>query len=288
MKPRMLITGVAGFIGREAWQRFSGRYELFGVDNLMRDGSRMPTEGGTCYLADVENMDGFEDVDVIIHLAAQVSVTGSVHKPYADLITNAAGTLRMCQVAQRTGAKLIFASTNKVFGELQGQSEPVYDDQPWHPQTPYGISKAAAAMYVRDLLPSLGYVLHQSCVWSESQRGSIDQGWIGWLRRTIKAGKPVTCFGDGSQVRDLLHVSDLLDVYEMAIDGKINPGSYVTGGGEESAATFSEVVELLGGKIDKYEDWRPHDQRYFVSANEELTRAGWAPKRMFTGSEVVA
>jgi CDP-paratose 2-epimerase len=101
---------------------------------------------------------------------------------------------------------------------------------------------------------------------------------VGWLRGRIKSNAPITCFGDGTQVRDLLHVEDLIDAYEMVLDGRLSPGGYVTGGGENNAHSFKEVVELMGGSIANYDEWRQHDQRYFVSSNEKLLASGWSPK----------
>ena len=196
-------------------------------------------------------------------------------------MTNAEGTLRMCMLAKEHGCKLIYSSTNKVYGELNGVTEPISDDRGFTPETAYGISKCTGAQYVLDMLPETGYVFHQSCIYGETQVGTVDQGWVGWLRNSIETNRPVTCFGDGTQVRDLLHVEDLVDLYEMVLDGKIEPGSYVTGGGKENAHSFSEVMELLGGEIDRYDGWRPHDQRYFVSSNEKLRESGWKPKILF-------
>ena len=131
------------------------------------------------------------------------------------------------------------------------------------------------------MLPDLGYVFHQSCIYGETQVGTLDQGWVGWLKHSVKNNVPVTCFGDGSQVRDLLHVEDLLDIYELVLEDKLEPGSYIKGGGKDNAKTFYAVLRWLGGRISKYDDWRLHDQRYFVSSNEKLNAAGWEPKIKF-------
>jgi CDP-paratose 2-epimerase len=174
--------------------------------------------------------------------------------------------------------KFIFSSTNKVFGDLYGASSPILDSQPLDPKTPYGISKAAAALYVQEFLPDNGYVFHQSCIYGDTQEGSVDQGWVGFIRHQIERGEDVFCYGNGTQQRDLLHVEDLLDAYDLAIEGKIPADSYVIGGGPSNAMTFEGVVAMLGGKVTAYGDWRPHDQRYFVSANQRIGKYGWKPK----------
>lgn len=283
----MLITGAAGFIGQAAWRRFQDRYNLIGIDDLSGKASVQPVCDGTPHRflpLDVSAaMTGhvLPTVDVVLHLAAQTSVTGSYVSPTRDLLTNALGTLSVAMYAATNGAKVIYASSNKVFGELDGFISPVDDYKTLNPQTPYGISKAAGALYVRDLLPTTGFVFHQSCIYGPTQVGTVDQGWVGWLRQCAANRQPVVCYGDGSQVRDLLHVEDLLDAYELAIDGRLPADSYVIGGGVANAYTFKNVADMLGVTIERYDAWRPRDQRFFVSANLKLQRAGWSPTRRF-------
>lgn len=286
----ILITGCAGFIGNAAWKRLENKYKLIGIDNLSRETAVAPVfdsiQHHLFFVEDINNIDDLPmplpKLDAIIHLAAQVSVTQSVNEPIEDIKTNAEGTLRMCMLAQKHDCKLIYSSTNKVYGELNGVTEPISDSRVFMPETPYGISKCAGAQYVLDMLPKSGYVFHQSCIYGETQVGTVDQGWVGWLKNSVKNNVPVTCFGDGTQIRDLLHVEDLIDIYEMVLEDKLEPGSYVTGGGEENAHNFEEVLSMLGGTISKYDDWRPHDQKYFVSSNEKLKKTGWTPKIKFT------
>jgi CDP-paratose 2-epimerase len=189
------------------------------------------------------------------------------------------GTFSVVQFAKERKANLIYASTNKVFGELNGLSSPVKDDQKLSPETNYGVSKCSGAHYVADY--PKGYVLHQSCIYGEAQVGDENQGWIGWIRQRVKGNLPITCFGDGTQVRDLLHVEDLILLYDRIIDGKIYPGSYVVGGGDANAFSFADVVALFGGKIESFADWRSHDQKHFVSANDGLSSQGWHPRIHF-------
>lgn len=285
----ILITGNAGFIGNALWNRWKNKYILFGIDNLSRETSKPPIidslQPHLFFLEDINNVEKLPlplpKLDAIVHLAAQVTVTQSLLDPFSDFKTNAEGTLRMCLLAKEHGCKLIYSSTNKVYGELLGEKEPIKDSRPFAPQTPYGVSKCCGAHYVLDLLPNSGYVFNQSCIYGETQIGTVDQGWVGWVKKCISNDFPITCYGDGTQIRDLLHVDDLIDLYEMVLDEKIAPGSYVVGGGEENAHSFSEVVSFLGGKINKYESWRSHDQKYFVSSNEKLSSFGWKPKIKF-------
>lgn len=283
----VLITGCAGFIGNELWNRWERKYKLIGIDDMSRETSVAPIvdsmQHHLFYVEDICNIDSIAlpKLDLIVHLAAQVSVVNSLIDPIRDMRTNVEGTLRLCMLAQKHNCKMIYSSTNKVYGELPGSDSPISDSQVLKPETPYGISKCTGAQYVLDMLPNSGYVFHQSCIYGESQQGTLDQGWVGWLRGRIKSKSAITCFGDGTQVRDLLHVEDLINAYEMVIDDRLLPGSYVTGGGEKNSHSFKEVVDLMGGNIDNFDEWRQHDQKYFVSSNEKLTAAGWSPNIRF-------
>lgn len=274
----MLITGAAGFVGRAACTYYAERFLIIGIDDFSRATARQPPRCNEFYCGDAgELVFRSKGYDVILHLAAQVSVVQSYADPLDDFRRNAEVTLWLARQAAHAGVKtFIYASTNKVYGA--NPSLPVRMGEPINPQTPYGISKAAGGLYVREFLPRTGYDFRQSCIYSEDQQGSVDQGWIGFLRRQIAAGEPITCFGDGTQIRDLLHVVDLLRAYDLAIAGIIEPGSYTVGGGEDNAVSFQEAVTLLGGSIHAYADWRPHDQRAFVSANDGLWQTAWAPR----------
>ena len=285
-KMRILITGHCGFIGKFAWEYFKGQgHDVFGIDDLSRKTSRR-IEDKNSVIADIADIASIPSLDIhfdwVIHLAAQVSVVESIQDPVRDFKTNAEGTFRVLQWAKKRNAGLIYASTNKVFGELLSLSSPVLDSQPIIPSTNYGVSKCVGAQYVADY--NRGWVLHQSCIYGEAQVGDINQGWIGWLRQQVRNNDPITCFGDGTQVRDLLHVSDLVRLYDMVVNGEISKGSYVTGGGSANAYSFSQVVSLLGGEIATYEDWRPNDQKYFVSANAGLQEQNWFPAVSFLES----
>lgn len=277
---KILITGHAGFIGSRTWDALEAcGHEVVGLDDLSRQTS-IPRAGANSIVGDVVDIGKIpllnQEFDWVVHLAGQVSVVGGEKDPYRDFHTNARGTFEVVQWAKSRGAGVIYASSNKVFGDLEGVQSPIHDAFSYRPQTNYGVSKAAGAHYVSDY--DRGWTLHQSCIYGPTQVGEIDQGWIGWLRSSIRQNLPITCFGDGSQIRDLLHISDLVRLYLMIMDGGVPAGSYVVGGGQENAVTFSSVVGMLGGEITNFESWRPHDQRYFVSANSGLRARGWTPE----------
>jgi len=284
----IVITGVAGFMGRAAWQRYTDRgLTVVGIDDLSRPGSAMPADvprGCELHVGDVRRIYdiGLPNVGKVIHLAAQTSVTRSYTAPLYDFRVNAEGTLRVALWARDHGPvhavppDFVYASTNKVYGAMDGRNGPTHDHDPVDPRTPYGVSKFAGERYVREILPDHGYAFRQSCIYGPGQVGSEDQGWVAHVCRTVMEGGDITCFGDGSQVRDLLHVDDLLMAYDMA-GSELQPGTYVCGGGSTNAVSFQQVVDHFGGRIAQYDSWRPHDQRYFVADNNGLRAAGWEP-----------
>ncbi|MGD8440125.1 MAG: GDP-mannose 4,6-dehydratase [Holophagae bacterium] len=316
---RYLVTGGAGFIGANYVDRLVRRGERVRVlDNLSRPGSRhnlvwfRDTLGDDAFElieADVRDADAVErairDADVVVHLAAQVAVTTSVEEPRHDFEVNALGTFNVLEAARRSGREpiVIYASTNKVYGELGG-ARVVEDDtryslvdpaggvsesQPLDLHSPYGCSKGAGDQYVRDFhriygLPTV--VFRQSCIYGPRQFGIEDQGWVAWFVISSVLGREITIYGDGKQVRDLLWVGDLLDAYDLAVGSidRVAGGIYNLGGGSDNTlsvwAEFGPILEAVTGAPTsvRFDDWRPGDQKTFVSDISRYAEAtGWRP-----------
>ena len=320
-----LITGGAGFIGANYVDRLLSRGEAVTVyDNLSRAGAPLNvnwlrTKHGEksfrLVVGDVRDAailnalmraeDHFR-VDVVVHLASQVAVTTSVTQPREDFEINALGTFNVLEAARLSGRQptVLYASTNKVYGEMEevavarGEGRHHYPDLPMGvPETqlldfhsPYGCSKGAGDQYVRDYqriygLPSV--VFRQSCIYGPRQFGIEDQGWVAWFIIAAVTGKPITIYGDGKQARDMLYIDDLLDAYDLALEriDQVAGRVYNVGGGPENVISvwkeFGPILERqLGREIPvSWGDWRPGDQRLYVSdirkAHREL---GWQPK----------
>jgi CDP-paratose 2-epimerase len=318
---RIMITGGAGFIGcnlAAACIRSGHQVTLY--DNLSRRGSEVnlgwlqATFGRDAvvfvrgdireYQAVLKAMQGQETV---YHLAAQTAVTTSVADPRFDFEINALGTFNVLEAARHAGEDpiFIFASTNKVYGGMEdaavvegptryslaaypgGVSEARVLD--FH--SPYGCSKGAADQYVRDYARMYGLrsvVFRQSCIYGQRQMGVEDQGWVAWFVIAAVTGKPITIYGNGRQVRDLLHVDDLVRAFEMAT-GQIKATAgqvYNLGGGPENTlsiwAEFGPLLsEILGRPVTPgaYHDWRPGDQPVFVADVGKARREfGWTPR----------
>jgi CDP-paratose 2-epimerase len=315
---KWLITGGAGFIGCNAARRLMAEgHEVVVFDNLSRKGTRgnlewLREQGPVTFVkGDVREAEtiasavrAHRDADVVLHLAAQVAVTTSVTDPRTDFEINALGTFNVCEAVRREApeAILLNASTNKVYGHMpevavvqRGRCyayadlpDGVPESQPLDFHSPYGCSKGTADQYVRDYarIYSLRTVnFRQSCIYGTRQFGVEDQGWVAWFTIASTLERPITIYGDGRQVRDILWVEDLVECYLHAVARieKAQGECYNVGGGRHNVLSLLELLsyleELIGRKIPvTYADWRPGDQRVFVAdvrkAEQEL---GWSP-----------
>ena len=317
---RILITGGAGFIGSNAVQRFLQRGAQVTIyDNLSRRGSlsnldwlraQHGADSFKLIQADLREADRLAEAahgqDVILHYAGQVTVTTSVQNPRGDFEDNALGTFNALEAARLSGSNPIFmySSTNKVYGGMEHiglvetETRYAYRDHPYgiseefplDLHSPYGCSKGTGDQYVRDYARIYGLrtvVFRQSSIYGPRQFGIEDQGWIAWFIIAAVTGKPITIYGDGKQVRDVLHVDDLMNAYDLAVE-KIDVSKgrvYNLGGGPANVmsvwAEFGPRLEkLLGESIEVARgDWRPGDQRVFYADIRRAERElGWRPK----------
>jgi CDP-paratose 2-epimerase len=314
------ITGGAGFIGSNYVNRLIERGEMVTIyDNLSRAGSlrnlawlqeKFGEKAFKLTIGDVRDAvlltESSRSADIIIHLAAQVAVTTSVINPRDDFEINALGTFNVLEAARLNKRKPVFlyASTNKVYGGMEDVKvleEPTrwrYADlpqgcpetQPLDFHSPYGCSKGCGDQYVRDYarifnLPTV--VLRQSCIYGPRQFGMEDQGWVAWMIIAAVTGRPLTIYGDGKQIRDVLHVEDLLNAYDIVIKNinSVRGQVYNLGGGPENTMSiwteFGPLLEKLLGKNVPVVcgDWRPGDQKVFVADIRKAERElGWKPK----------
>jgi CDP-paratose 2-epimerase len=314
------ITGGAGFIGSNYVNRLLARGDRVTIyDNLSRKGAShnlrwLREEHGEQSFALVKGditdapllIANMRDVDVVVHLAGQVAVTTSVLHPRLDFESNALGAFNVLEAARMSDRKpiLLYSSTNKVYGGMENvrvveeQIRYHYADYPKGvPETypldfhsPYGCSKGTGDQYMRDYhriydLPTV--VLRQSCIYGPRQFGIEDQGWLAWFVIAAITDKPITIFGNGKQVRDVLYVEDLMDAFDAAVDHIDNVSGEIfnIGGGPENTLSvwqeFGAILErMLGKKIPvNWGDWRPGDQSIYVS---DIRKAeiglDWRPK----------
>lgn len=273
------------------------------MDNLSRKGGKqnlkwLLSEGFPFefHEADIRDFASVESIvqkgqfDVILHLAAQVAVTLSVTDPRSDFEINLLGALNVLEAARNHSphSHLLYSSTNKVYGEMhdfpveQKNNRYSYVNLPkgvseTHPldfHSPYGCSKGGADQYFIDYSRIYGMktsVFRQSCIYGPRQFGVEDQGWVAWFTIAAVLNKPLTIFGDGMQIRDVLHVDDLVRVYQAAIEQpkQSNGQAFNIGGGHEHTLSLLELISLLEKKLKKkiplqFDQWRPGDQKVFI------------------------
>jgi CDP-paratose 2-epimerase len=302
----ILITGGAGFIGSNLADRLAGEgYEIIVYDALSRagvernlawlserHGSRIAHVAGDVRDED-ELVRAAADAKAVFHMAAQVAVTTSLADPREDFEVNVKGTINLLDAVRvrREPVPVIFASTNKVYGDLadiefdtlHDRHEPksftarrgIDESRPLDFHTPYGCSKGAADQYVLDYCRSFEIptaVFRMSCIYGQRQMGTEDQGWVAHFLIRALEGRPVTIYGDGRQVRDILHVDDAVDAYVRALDriDQVKGRVFNLGGGPANAVSLLELIgeirAILGRGVElKFEDWRQGDQRWYVS-----------------------
>jgi len=316
----IFITGGAGFIGCNLADHYlSQGHQVTIFDNLSRKG----TDDNLAWLrerhgssvqfvmGDVRSFEAVRDalspdIDQVYHLAAQVAVTTSVVDPRGDFEINALGTFNVLEAVRAVVPEAIvfYSSTNKVYGGMEdveiveGETRYRYRDlpygvseeQPLDFHSPYGCSKGCGDQYMRDYARIYGLrtvVFRQSCIYGTRQFGVEDQGWVAHFCIAARLGRPITIYGNGKQVRDVLWVDDLVDVYAAAathIDvakGQI----YDVGGGPDNTmsiwAEFGPMLEELAGHPIpvKYAEWRPGDQPVYISDIRKAERdLGWRPR----------
>jgi CDP-paratose 2-epimerase len=316
---KVILTGGAGFIGANAARRHLERGDrVVVIDDLSRRGAGANLDWLRT-LGDVEHsrtdlrdaaalarvVAAHRDAGRVLHLAGQVAVTTSVADPRADFEANALGTFNLLESVRAADldAPLIFASTNKVYGGMEEVGVVERDGRwayaelphgvgegfPLDFHSPYGCSKGAADQYVRDYHRIYGLqtvVFRQSCIYGYRQFGVEDQGWVAWFTIASQLGRPITVYGDGKQVRDVLFVDDLLDAFDAAAEriGVAAGRVYNIGGGPDNVLSLRELIGFLETRrgrplAPRHDDWRPGDQKVFVSdVRRAAAELGWRPR----------
>ena len=317
----ILITGGAGFVATNLADRLlrQGRSVIV-FDDLSRAGVERnlrwlcDTHGQRVevQLGDVRDAEALQRAvrraAHVYHFAAQVAVTTSLVEPVRDFDVNARGTLNLLEAIRHAPLppSLLFTSTNKVYGDLEDLSlvrsatryepgEPglcrngISESTPLEFHSPYGCSKGVAEQYVLDYARTFGLrtvVFRMSCIYGPHQCGTEDQGWVAHFLLSVLNGQPLTIYGDGLQVRDVLYVDDLVDAMLLAeshIDSLAGE-PFNIGGGAGNATSLVELLDLIGELVGErpaiqVEPWRRADQRYYVSDTRKFRRrTGWVPR----------
>lgn len=328
---KVLVTGGLGLIGSHVAEYYADKGDTVVImDNMERSSllghevtnvrerynwNRLIEKVHSIEEVDISNISNWKtwierphgSFDVVIHCAAQCGVPTSIAAPRRDFEVNMLGTLNACEYAEKWNAKMVYASTNKVYPLhsgwiLEGMGAPRWRwaNADWHEygfpvsamplygaRTPYGNSKYLGDLTCQEWTATYGTrigIFRMSCIYGEHQMGFEEQGWATWFAIALENNLPVSIFGDGYQVRDMLHVSDVVRAYDMFIESDLNHGVWNLGGGPENTLSLIECVDMLeqyhGKKFSNvtYNDWRPLDQRVYTSDIRPLQEdLNWSP-----------
>ena len=308
----ILITGGVGFIGTNAAIYFSKnkKNKITLIDNFSRVGvdknAQFLKEDFpkikiiNSYVGAIKNYEEeIKTANAIIHLAGQTAVTMSIKKPHYDFKNNLLESFILLDFIRRKNPKatILYSSTNKVYGDLKRRlysrhQKPIDEDEKLDFISPYGCSKGAADLYFLDYGRIYGLktvVFRQSCIYGPHQIGVEDQGWVAHFAKQFLLKKPITIFGDGHQVRDLLYVEDLIKAYQLAIKNidKVKGQPFNIGGGINNTYSLLQVINILDKYFKykmklSYQPIRVGDQKYFVSVNKKIKKLlGWQPTTDF-------
>lgn len=319
---RVLVTGGAGLIGFHAANYYKNkgchvdvldnleRSDLLGhvvsPDRMYFNTDRLKEAGIHWINGDVSDKNVFtflDRYDYILHFAGQCGVPTSIANPRRDMEVNYLGTFNVLEFARRTGAAVAFASTNKVYPlhDVFVKNEQVWEfaNRKWSlsgfpevndlegSRTPYGASKYAADVLCQEYAHTYGIrtgVFRMSCIYGPNQFGFAEQGWATWFIIATLQGTPLTIYGDGDQVRDMLHVEDCVKAYDAFLSSNVKHGVWNLGGGVDNTLSLNKhlkLLETISGRRSAvhHEDWRPSDQKCYVSDISKIRRElNWEPK----------
>lgn len=271
---KILITGSTGLVGSEAVKLFTEKgWEVTGIDNNMRR-AFFDTESKTPQISlDIRNEGAINELfrkhnfDAVIHAAAQPSHDYSKDHPMLDFYVNVVGTLNLLEATRRhcPHAVFVFVSTDKIYGEgmtreLEEQDTRYHSDSPFDETTltkpmwsPFGAGKLAADAYVQEYGHQYGMktaCFRPGCITGKNHQGAEMHGFLAYLVKCIKTGKPYKIFGfKGKQVRDQIHAHDLVNAFYHFIENPKVAAVYNIGGGPDRSVSVLEAIGLIGVEL---------------------------------------
>ncbi len=323
----VLITGGAGFIGSNLVEHhLSQGRQVTAFDNFSRPGGGTKKNAEyltTKYkknrdfkfvFGDVRNANELykvmKGIDIVFHVAAQTAMTTSIENPVEDFKINSEGTLNVLEVIRNSDSPpiLFYTSTNKVYGNLTHPPVRLVEkEQKWdfadekflegvdenHPldfEGPYGCSKGSGDAYCLDYARTFALqtvIFRMSAIYGMGQHPTEDQGWVAWFLKCALEGRPITIYGDGKQVRDILFITDLLDAFDLALEhiSDTQGQVYNIGGGRDNSLSIIEMLDFLQKRLGikppkmRFSPWRLADQKIYISNTHKARKdLGWMPK----------
>jgi len=297
---KLLVTGGAGFIGSNFVHHILKTYldyEVINLDALTYAGNlenlkalegqsrHRFVKGDICDIALVDEL--AKEVDIIVHFAAESHVDRSIIDSAAFVRTNVIGTHTLLEAARKAGnLRFHHVSTDEVFGSLGPADEAFSEVTPYDPRSPYSASKAGSDHLVRSYFHTHNLPVTISNCSNNYGPYHFPEKLIPLAITNLMEGKKIPVYGDGSNVRDWLHVHDHCRAIDTIIHkGKIGETYCVGGNGEKTNMEIVKAILSLLGKgdesIEYVEDRKGHDKRYAINIDKIKNELGWEPQVTF-------
>ena len=307
-----LVTGGAGFIGSNyihyMFKKYDNEIRIINVDKLTYAGNLEnlkdieDRENYTFVKADICDADAinkiFEEneIDRVVHFAAESHVDRSIKNPDVFVKTNVLGTLVMLNAAKaawelpdgtfKEGKKFLHVSTDEVYGSLEEEGEYFYETTPYDPHSPYSASKASSDMLVKSYMDTYKFPANiTNCSYNYGPY-QFPEKLIPLIINNALQGKNLPVYGDGKNVRDWLYVEDHCKAIDLIIhNGRV--GEVYNIGGHNEMKNI-DIVKIICKELGKPEslityvsDRKGHDMRYAIDPTKIHNELGWLPETKF-------
>lgn len=318
-----LVTGGAGFIGSNyiqyMFRKYDNKIKIINVDNLTYAGNLEnlkdieDRENYTFIRADICDKSAMEeifkknDIDRVIHFAAESHVDRSIKNPEIFVNTNVMGTLNLLDIAKRNwetkdgyqvDKKYVQVSTDEVYGSLEEEDSYFYETTPIDPHSPYSASKASADLLVKSYIDTFHFPANITRCSNNYGPYQFPEKLIPLMINNALQGKKLPIYGDGMNVRDWLYVMDHAKAIDMVAEQGVVGEVYNIGGHNEKknieivTTIIETLTELLPDSdprksriykelITYIEDRKGHDRRYAIAPDKIKKEIGWEPETMF-------
>lgn len=251
---KVLVTGGYGFIGSFVSEKFHREgHEIIIVDNLSSGNVANCDFQHSAFILDVESrlldmIFQHHEIDIVVHLAAQINIVASIKDPYADTKSNILGLTNLLQLsAKHRVKKFLFASSAAVYG--MSDEIPLSEQRECNPITPYGINKLLGEYYCNKWNELYGLdtlCLRFSNVYGPRQGAIGDGGVISSFMERLKDKKPLVVYGNGNQTRDFIYVEDIAEGIYRASQTQVSGAMNLSTNDEHS---INEVIEILSETV---------------------------------------
>lgn len=319
-----LVTGGAGFIGSNyihyMFRKYDNEIRIINVDALTYAGNLEnlkeieKRDNYTFIKADITDKDAItkifaeNDIDRVVHFAAESHVDRSIKNPEVFVQTNVLGTAVMLNCAKaawelpdgsfQADKKFLHVSTDEVYGSLEEDGGYFYETTPYAPHSPYSASKASSDMLVRSYMDTYGFPANITNCSNNYGPYQFPEKFIPLIINNALQGKNLPVYGDGKNVRDWLYVEDHAKAIDMVQEqGRLFETYNIGGHNEKQNIEIIHIIldtlkeqladddsrkKLVSENLITYvEDRKGHDRRYAIAPDKIKAEIGWEPETMF-------